>query len=135
MRAVLDPNVIISALLSPSGTPAQVFRAWLDGRFDLIASPMLLGELDQALAYAKLRRRIPESEAREFIEWIRRSALVADDPDDPAPLSSRDPGDNYLLALMAAERAVLVTGDGHLRELGADLPILTAGAFLELLQD
>lgn len=112
-----------------------MFRAWLDGRFDLIASPMLLGELDQALAYAKLRRRIPESEAREFIEWIRRSALVADDPDDPAPLSSRDPGDNYLLALMAAERAVLVTGDGHLRELGADLPILTAGAFLELLQD
>jgi putative PIN family toxin of toxin-antitoxin system len=135
VRAVLDPNIIISALLSPSGTPARVFRAWLDGRFDLVASPMLLAELDQALAYTKLRRRIPESEAGQFVEWIRRSATIADDPDDPAPVSSRDPGDDYLLALMTAERAVLVTGDGHLHELGVDLPILTAGAFLALLGD
>lgn len=112
-----------------------MFRAWLDGWFDLVVSPILLAELGQALAYPKLRRRIPESEAGQFIEWIRRSATVADDPTDPAPVSSRDPGDNYLLALMTAERAVLVTGDGHLHALGADLPILTAGAFLALLED
>lgn len=112
-----------------------MFRAWLDGRFDLVASPMLLAELDQALAYPKLRRRIPESEAGQFIEWIRRSATVADDPDDPASVSSRDPGDDYLLALMTAERAVLVTGDGHLHGLDTDLPIFTAGGFLALLED
>jgi len=49
VRAVLDPNVIISALLSPFGTPARILRAWREGAFELVASALLIAALERAL--------------------------------------------------------------------------------------
>ena len=138
MRAVLDANVIISALLSRSGSPAVVLRAWQDGQFELIFSPLLLAELERAFAYPKLRRRISAEEAEAVIDWLRHAATVAPDPDEPPPTRSRDPGDDYLLALAAAENALLVSGDEHLLSLEGPLarrlPIHSPAAFLELLE-
>lgn len=130
MRAVLDPNVIISALLSPGGTPARILRAWLQGGFELVVSPLLLAELERALAYPKIRRQIAAEEARAFLEWLRASSEVAEDPDNPPPVPSRDPGDDYLIALAKHQRAVLVSGDEHLLELADRIPVLTAAGFL-----
>ncbi|MBI2238632.1 MAG: PIN domain-containing protein [Actinobacteria bacterium] len=103
MRAVLDPNVIISALLSPDGSPARALREWQHGGFELVVSPLLLAELERALAYPKLRRRIPPEEAGAVVEWLARAATVVPDPDGPPPLRSPDPGDGYLIALAAAQ--------------------------------
>ena len=133
MRAVLDPNVIISALLAPAGTPAAIVRAWSAGAFELVASPLLLAELERALAYPKLRTRIHEDEATAVVGWLRRSATIVQDPDEPAPRASEDPGDDYLIALAAHERAALVSGDRHLLELGAELPIYGPADFLSVL--
>ncbi|HME01416.1 MAG TPA: putative toxin-antitoxin system toxin component, PIN family, partial [Solirubrobacteraceae bacterium] len=99
MRAVLDPNVLISGVLSPRGAPADVLRALAAGEFELIASRALLDELDRALAYPKLRRHISEADAVEFVRWVSRSATVAVDPDTDPPAYSRDPDDDYLIAL------------------------------------
>ncbi len=134
MRAVLDVNVIISALLSRSGSPASVLRAWQEGRFELIASPLLLAELERAFAYPKLRRRIPAEEAKALSDWLRRAATVAPDPGAPPPMRSVDPGDDYLLALAASEHALLVSGDDHLLMLREDAPIYSPVAFLALLE-
>jgi uncharacterized protein len=130
VRAILDPNVIISALLSRDGTPARVLRAWLEGRFDLIVSPLLLEELERALSYPKLAERIKAEEGAGLIDWLRREAILADDPAEPPTSRSEDPGDDYLLALAEAERAALVSGDRHLLALTAELPVLTAREFL-----
>jgi uncharacterized protein len=133
LRAVLDPNVIISALLAPAGTPAALVRTWSAGAFELVASPLLLAELKRALAYPKLGTRIDESEATAVIEWLGRSATIVQDPDEPAPWASEDPGDDYLIALAAHEHAALVSGDRHLLELAAGLPIYAPADFLSLL--
>ncbi len=135
MRAVLDANVIISALLSRNGSPARALLAWQQGRFELIVSPLLLAELERALAYPKLRRRIPIDEAERFLDWLARSATLVPDPDGPPPLRSADPGDDYLLALAAAENALLVSGDDHLLELSSELPIHSPARFLALLEE
>jgi putative PIN family toxin of toxin-antitoxin system len=132
MRAVLDPNVLIAALLSPRGAPARLLRAWLDGAFELMVSAAVLAELERALAYPKLRRRISEEDAQAFVEVIRRSATTADDPAHPAAVTSRDPGDDYLLALAVSQQAVLVSGDNDLLEIEGALPIYTARDFLAL---
>ena len=87
MRAVLDPNVIISALLSRHGTPARVLREWQRGGFELVVSPLLLAELERALGYPKLRRRIDPGEATAVVEWLARSTPVAVDPIWPASRS------------------------------------------------
>jgi uncharacterized protein len=134
VRAVLDPNILIAALLSPSGAPAQIISRWLGGEFELFVSEALLSDLERALAYPKLRRRIPADDAAEFVSLLRLAAIVAPDPKAGAHRSA-DPGDDYLLALAENERAVLVSGDQHLLEFADDLPIQTARTFLDRLAD
>jgi putative PIN family toxin of toxin-antitoxin system len=104
----------------------------LTGEFELIVSEALFLELEEALAYPKLRKRVTEDEAAAFQELLRRAAVVATEPPAGSHHSS-DPDDDYLLALAAAEHAVLVTGDAHLLGLAAELPILTARAFVDSL--
>ena len=80
MRAVLDPNVIISGLLSPSGNAAWLLQAWERGEFELVVSAGLLAELERALAYPKLRRRVTEGDARQVVRWLSQSGTIAADP-------------------------------------------------------
>lgn len=134
MRAVLDPNVLISALLAPLGTPAEIMRAWLDGGFELVASEALLAELDRAMAYPKLRKRIETAEAQALIELLRREALMTGDPEHPPSTRSPDPGDDYLIALAAAMQAAIVSGDHHLLGLAGELPVYSPAEFLTLLE-
>lgn len=132
MRAVLDPNILVSALLSGRGAPAELFRRWLAGDFELVVSPGLLEELQRALAYPKLRARIPADDAAELTELLRGAARHAEDPPE-RPQRSSDPGDDYLLALAESERAVLVSGDRHLLELADRFPVVSARSFLDSL--
>ena len=130
MRAVLDPNVIISALLSPGGAPARALVAWVQGGFELVVSPDLLAELERALRYPKLRKRVSAEDAREVLDWLASAADMATDPDDPPSVRSRDPGDDYLIALAESERAVLVSGDEHLLGLADEIPVVTPAELL-----
>lgn len=104
---------------------------WLAGEFELVVSERLLAEVTRALAYPKLRQRIPDEDAKAFVELLRGTATRADDPAGPAR-RSRDPGDDYLVALAAECAAVLVTGDQDLLAL-ADAPIRSPAAFLATL--
>jgi uncharacterized protein len=132
VRAVLDPNALISALLSQRGAPAQIVARWLAGEFELIVSELLLAELERAFAYPKLRRRITAADAAEFLGILRDGALLA--PDPRAARRSPDPGDDYLLALAEAEQAVLVSGDQHLLGLADRFPIRVPRDFLQALR-
>jgi putative PIN family toxin of toxin-antitoxin system len=132
VRAVLDPNVLVAALLSPTGAPAQIVSGWLAGEFELVVSESLLEELERALGYPKLRDRIPATEASEFIGLLRTTAVVAPDP-PVARRRSPDPGDDYLLELAESQGAHLVSGDHHLLGLIDHFPISSARGFLELL--
>lgn len=133
MRAVLDPNVIISALLSLHGSPAQLLRAWQRGEFELIASVALLEELRRALAYPMLRRHITEQEAERFLQLLSESAIIVRDPDRVAPVRSLDPGDDYLIALASSSQAILVSGDKHLLDLADQIPVFAPAEFLQRL--
>ena len=133
MRAVLDPNVVISAALSPGGSPARVLTAWLEGHFEIIASTKLVDELDRALTYPKLRKRIPEDDAAALVRLIDHGSVMREDPSTP-PAISRDPDDDYLIALAAENEAVLVTGDRDLLSLAPELPVFSAKQFLGWLE-
>jgi putative PIN family toxin of toxin-antitoxin system len=130
LRAVLDPNVLVSALLSRSGKPAQIVSRWLAGEFELIVSEALLAELERALAYPRVRAHVPREEAAQIVALLLAAANVAPDPAE-ARRRSPDPGDDYLLGLAEAERAVLVSGNRHLLTLADRYPIHAPREFLE----
>ena len=96
---------------------------------------MLLAELQRALEYPKLRQRIPPETAAAFVDWLRDHGTVAEDPKRPPPVVSRDPDDDYLLALAIHRRAYLVTGDHELLALSAELPILAPAQFATELRE
>lgn len=135
MRAILDVNVLISAILSPRASPARLLLAWRAGTFDLVVSPALLAELARALAYPKLARLITPADADAFVAWIARSMIMAVDPGAPPSVRSVDPNDDYLVALAIAERAVLVSGDRHLTVRADRLPVRTPADFLASLDE
>lgn len=123
-RVVLDPGVLVSALISPSGTPAKLLEDGRGGALELIVSPLLLGELEEVLEREKFRRYVDRDTVRDYIVLLRRDAVVADDPEDEPPLRSADPDDDYLIALAFNQKAVLVSGDRHLLDLTGGAPIL-----------
>ena len=130
MRAVLDVNVLISAILAARGPSAEILASSRDGEFELIVSEMLIAELTRALAYPKLRRRISAEKASAYVSWVRGHGTLAEDPAEPPPVHSPDPDDDYLLALAVSRRAFLITGDQHLLGLRANLPILPPAQYL-----
>lgn len=122
LRVVLDPGVLISAVLATGGAPAQIVDRWEEGEFDLIVSPKLLEELIEVLERPKFRPSVDEFEARALADTLRQEALLVDDPDDPPPVTP-DPDDDYLVALAVAGPAdVIVSGDSHLTDL-VDPPV------------
>jgi len=62
IKAVLDVNVIVSALLAPLGLTRQLLSAWEEGRFALIASEGIIAEVEEKLRdprYWQCLRRHP----------------------------------------------------------------------------
>lgn len=135
LLVVLDPGVIVSGLISTTGAPRRLLERWLEGAFEILASPRLLDELSDVLLREKIRTRVATDEAMAFLELIRMAAVLRDDPSVDEPLTP-DPGDDYLVALArAGDAACLVSGDRHLTELEDPYPpVLTPRALLGRLE-
>lgn len=67
------------------------------------------------------------------MRWLQSVATRVEDPAADPPMRSAEPGDVYLVALAAAQRAALVSGDRHLLELSGTIPVYSPRDFLELI--
>jgi uncharacterized protein len=122
VRVILDPNVYISAVLAPSGTSAHLLLRWRLRHVDLIVSAKLLEELSRTLRRERFRSYLALADVDDLIDQLRRRAVFVPDPAAVDPIS-RDPDDDYLIALaLAAGADALVSGDRDLTDLG-DPPV------------
>jgi uncharacterized protein len=122
LRVVLDPGVLVSAVLSSGGPPAQIVDRWREGEFDLIVSPKLLDELIEVLLRPEFRPFVEEAEVQGYVDALRGEAVLVADLADP-PSITPDPDDAYLIALAEAAGAyAIVSGDSHLVDL-VDPPV------------
>jgi putative PIN family toxin of toxin-antitoxin system len=132
-RAVLDPNVLVSALISRrGGSPDRIVRAWREGAFELVLSPRLIAELTDVLARPKFALQASDGRSEAYIAALAGDAIQIDDPPDPPAVSPGSGGD-YLIALARVARAeVIVSGDSHLTQLvNPTPPVLTPRQFIE----
>jgi putative PIN family toxin of toxin-antitoxin system len=129
-RAVPDPNVLVAAAIAPSRTCGRLLDATLHDRWIMVVSDKLIQQLAEVLGRPKFRRWLTEDEAHVFVADIARRAEPFADP-QPTPRVTRDPGDDYLVALSTAAHVnALISGDADLTELDLDPPIQTPAAFL-----
>jgi uncharacterized protein len=113
-RVVIDPGVLVSAIITPSGPPAEIVRAIRDERLRLVVCPHLLAELIGVLQREKFRGYITIDEAEQYVAGLASVAEARPDPMVEAPIS-RDPKDDYLIALARESSAdALVSGDADL---------------------
>jgi hypothetical protein len=138
MLVVLDTNVIISALLSPGGPPAEIVRRWEGDEFEVVTSLPLIAELERVLAYPQVRRYLKVSED-EIAAFVRRMRTVATavEPQMTLDVIEADPDDNRVLECAATGGAAyIVSGDEHLLGLGEyeQIIILNPVSFLTLLK-
>lgn len=137
VRVVLDTNVIVSALLSPRGTPGRILERLLDGAFELILSPSLLEELKRSLGYPRVKRYLRLS-ADEVETLLAQLETIGDPVQGVVELSAElwDRKDLPVLAAAVEGRAeYVVTGDNDLLVLEQfeGIAIVPPKAFLEVL--
>lgn len=114
LRAVLDTNFLISALVFPEGTPEAVYRLAIERRIELVTSPSLLAELGRVLAE---RLGWDPSMAELAVAQVARIGTVVR-PVREIHVVKGDPADDRVLE--AADEAgadVVVSGDRHLLRL------------------
>jgi len=114
LRVVADANVLVSAAIarSPQAPSVLTLDAALDGRAELVTSPLLLREITSVLARQRLRKYVSADEATRFVaDLAAQTTLLVDSP-GPHPTVCRDPRDDYLVALAEASGAeAIITGD------------------------
>lgn len=109
MRVVLDTNVLLSALISPHGAPALIYRAWRAARFRLVTSLAQLDELRRASRYAKFKSILRPHLVGTMINNMRHAIVLER---LVVSVEVDDPNDAFLLAMaLAGDADYLVTGD------------------------
>ena len=134
MRVVLDTNVLISSFISAKGAPAQIFDLWQAGELEIVTSQEALDELQGVLTHPRVssRLRFSDEQLQGFLVLLREHALFLEDLSVTAVIAA-DPDDDAFLALALSSSAqYIVSGDGHLLDLGVyqDIAIVTPAAFL-----
>lgn len=137
LRAVLDANVYVSAVLRPEGPPGRIIEVFLrDAAFEVVLSPAIVDEVLRALAYPKVRRLIRGTVAPEL--WFEDVLVLADLVTGAGNLSGvcADPDDDkYLAAALEGRAAFVVTGDLRFLALAEHegVRVVSPRAFLDLL--
>lgn len=139
MRVLLDTNVLVSYLLTPSagGSVGTIMDALTRGAFTLLVPPDLLEELERvATRKSHLAKRIRPDQLARLRDLLPAVGELLPVIEETIPAVTRDRKDDYLLAYAFVSTAdYLVTGDDDLlvlRNVGS-LAIISPPAFAELL--
>jgi uncharacterized protein len=137
LRAVLDCNVYVSAIIRPEGPPGQIIERYLRAStFDVVMSPAIRDEVLAALAYPKVRKSLKRDvdPALCFEDIVLLARMVAGDHQVTGV--SEDPDDDiYIAAALEGRCPYIVSGDPDLLTIGEHegVRIVTPRAFLTLL--
>ena len=130
---VIDANVFVSAAIQ-RGASHRIIESWLSGAadFEVVMSPELLREIREVLTTRpRLRKWISLETATLFVDTIEMLVDLVDDPDD-VQTETRDPNDDYLIALARTHEAdVIVSGDKDLLEWEPQSPPVVTPAQFE----
>ena len=119
MLAVIDTNVLVSALLSRDGEPAKILSLVLNGLITPCHDHRILAEYHNVLKRPKFG--FPAWAVTDLLEFIAESGLSVTPP--PLPKVSTDEADQKFYEVAHHCRAWLITG--NLKHFPADELVMT----------
>ncbi len=113
MRIVLDTNVLISAFLSGTGVPYQLFELTKTSDMVLVMSLAVFQELERVIRYPHLQQHANynDDQVAQFLLGIERSSLWVS-VNQTLDVIEADETDNRFIELAVAGKArYIITGD------------------------
>ena len=137
IRAVIDTNLIIRAVIKPGGRVGPVLRRLREGGYTLLYSEPLLIELADVLNRPRIRQKYGLSP--QDIQTVLALILLRGEAVTPARRidTCRDPKDNMILeAAVAGNADGISSGDDDLLSLREfeGIPIVVPADFLRRLE-
>jgi len=106
MNIVLDTNVLVAGLLTPSGPCGEIMRMVSSGELRLSFDARILTEYHEFM----LRPKLNKDSVTALLEYIRHSGKVVASSPLPHSLPHQD-DEPFLQAAIAGQAACLVTGN------------------------
>ena len=139
IRAVVDANILVSALISPYSYPREIARCWRRGQFVLVTSREIVEEIDRVLHLPRIQVKyhLAESDIQVFLlTLIHRGNCVSGELalKGIAP----DPGDDKVISCaVEGEADFIVTGDKSLQQLKEyrGIKIINAEQFIRVFRE
>ena len=134
IRVILDTNWYVSATLSRKSRRV-LYQLLTDERLSILVTGRLEAEFWEVISREKFRKIISPNQVKRFMSLVLPRLEFVDSTS--VAIGSRDPKDNYLLALSRdGEADYLVSGDLDLLILGhfEKTTILKMADFLALIQ-
>ena len=142
VRAVIDTNIWVSALLNPHGYPAKLRKAFEEGLIEVIISEPILEEIADVLSRPRIRDKygVTEADIRELLILIEERSehvLVSGDIN-----ICRDMDDNLIIETALKGKAkYLVSRDDDVKMdtkiteflSGSGISVLSVAKFLKLI--
>jgi uncharacterized protein len=144
IRAVIDTNIWISAILNPFGYPAKLRTSFAGGSFQAVISEPMLFELAAVLSRSRIRDKysISADDIKELLELVdERSEHVFLEGD---VVVCRDADDNMVIeTAIKGQVAYLVTRDDDIKQdkkvstllSQHKVTVITLAGFLSILEE
>ncbi|MCM8813199.1 MAG: putative toxin-antitoxin system toxin component, PIN family [Candidatus Omnitrophica bacterium] len=130
MNIVMDTNVVVSGLITPYGSAAEIVRMVAAGDMSVCYDARILSEYRQVLARPKFKLR-PEAVAHVLAQVEAGGLLITP---QPLPISLLDRDDEPFLAVAIAGQAMgLITGNKRHYPYAAcqNIPVVSPAEFIE----
>lgn len=136
MRAVLDTNIVVSALLF-GGIPLDIIDLAEASAIDLLTSPAALAELSSGPNRPRFSKWFRARGLEPAVALMRYSELVmVVEPSDPPRICSDNADNEIIAAAVAGEADVIVSGDHHLLDCSerSPVPVVSPAEFVGIIR-
>ena len=140
IRAVLDTNILISALITKKDSPPlQLYKAFTAQKFLLITSPSILAEIEDVINREKLVKyhKLSPHQRHAIMEQLLTLCYVTlESIKLDKVIIEKDPKDDkFLHAAIEANADFIISGDHHLLDLieYKEIKIVSPNEFLKLI--
>ena len=129
VKIVLDTNVLVSAILTPDGSPGRVLELVADSSVHLVVSPSILTEYEEVLSRKKFR--LTQTAVHAILDSLTK--LATEIVPSEAIRACSDAGDDkFLECAYAAGVSRLITGNQkHFPRNFGTIRILSPASFIQ----